>query len=352
VTHLRLAFKLFFSFCFLFLLAANATAQESELEARARMKTEYIGLFQQSKFADLDRTATGLRDPKARMPSGGWKLSVFYDTFASHLKTQAVLAATSEEGLQKVEAQWVEHERKLNVWKEQFPDSATPYLLLAQLYRNRGFGKRGGGLAWTVGSEQWETFRKLLAKARESLQSSPKTKLDPHWYSIMLDVAGLQSDDKLFYATLEELSKNAPNYHWAWFTAVNFLQPKWGGSYEAVEKLVGSAVAANQAGNLDGKAMYARIYWSLSADMGKANLFLNSRVSWPKMNEGFQEMLKQYPDDWNLNNYALFACYAGDAATLSKLLTKIGSKPNEDAWGNSTIYDRCRNRAEGGAAPR
>ena len=183
-----------------------------------------------------------------------------------------MLALTAEEGLQKVEGQWVEHERKLNAWREQFPESATPTLLLAQLYRNRGYAERGGGLAWTVGSEKWESFRRYLAKARESLQGSPKSKLDPHWYAMMLEIAGLQSDDKVFYATLDELSKKTPNYHWAWFTAANFLQPKWGGNYEAIEAFANSAVTANRANGPESKAMYARIYWSLSSDMGKANL--------------------------------------------------------------------------------
>jgi hypothetical protein len=38
-------------------------------------------------------------------------------------------------------------------------------------------------------------------------------------------------------------------------------------------------------------------------------------------------MIDDFPDPWNINNYARFACMARDWATVEQLAGRIGDKP-------------------------
>ena len=96
--------------------------------------------------------------------------------------------------------------------------------------------------------------------------------------------------------------------------------------------------------------MYARIYWSLAQNLtGFDGLFSQSRVSWSRMKKGFESLVAKYPDSWNLNNYAVASCYAGDMKTLAALLDRVGSNVYIAAWPSPTVFDRCKARANAAA---
>ena len=63
------------------------------------------------------------------------------------------------------------------------------------------------------------------------------------------------------------------------------------------------------------------------------------------MKAGFGQLMKASPDSlWNLNNFASFACRAGDADTYRELRKKIGDRPYDDAWPDNFNIEVCDER--------
>jgi hypothetical protein len=335
---------------------APVHAVDSEGPLRARFRAELLAEFNKAfygndDYTQLERIITDLRKSGERMPSGIWKQYIYYSRLGDLLKAASFVEANKggPEALSRRSMYWANFETRLAKWKQQFPGSQTPYLLLAQMYINFAWSDRGVGYASSVTPEGWRLFRERLANARTALDSYRGAKTDPRWIDISIELDALQglSDERL-QGRIRDLVKQAPDYHGAWFTAALYLQPRWGGSYEAIEQLVDYATRVNTVNGADKEFMYARIYWSLSGFTGRANLLSDSRVSWPRLNESFKALVARYPEPWNLNTHASFACFAGDMKTLNELLQKI-SEPHQldvNAWDSSTEYDRCRNRAE------
>lgn len=72
------------------------------------------------------------------------------------------------------------------------------------------------------------------------------------------------------------------------------------------------------------------------------------------MKRGIADVLKRYPDQWNINNFAHFACLAGDRDETAKLTARVTDSIPE-AWANdATLLARCRewaNAADADAPP-
>jgi hypothetical protein len=73
-------------------------------------------------------------------------------------------------------------------------------------------------------------------------------------------------------------------------------------------------------------------------------LFKASQASWPDIKNGFMDIIAQYPEPYNLNAFAYFACLAGDYATVDDILQRIGGDLIFEKWGSpgQENYQRCR----------
>ena len=92
-----------------------------------------------------------------------------------------------------------------------------------------------------------------------------------------------------------------------------------------------------------GEILYARLNWSVSTN----DMFRNGQTDWKRMKAGFERMVQDHPDPWNVNNFAKFACVANDWETVKNLTATIGEKPIVMAWFDDLeIYTACRTRAQ------
>ncbi len=75
--------------------------------------------------------------------------------------------------------------------------------------------------------------------------------------------------------------------------------------------------------------------------------FDDLKVSWSKMKKGYLDMEKRFPDSqYNLNNFAKYACMAGDMEVATELLRKIGETSYLQAWQSPfKLFDSCRKAA-------
>jgi hypothetical protein len=143
-----------------------------------------------------------------------------------------------------------------------------------------------------------------------------------------------------FDSLLTEALQREPYYYQTYFVAIEYLLPKWHGSIGQIERFADNAVERTRQN--EALSMYARIYWFASQTQFGKQLFKDSLAAWPKMKAGFDDIIARYPDPWNINNYAWFACLAGDRATTEALVRRVGAAPLHAVWKPIDLFDRCR----------
>ena len=151
---------------------------------------------------------------------------------------------------------------------------------------------------------------------------------------------GLDMNRTEFERIIDEGLKKEPLYYQLYFTALEYFAPKWYGSERDIEEFANSAVARTK--EQEGLGMYARIYWAASQTQYGEKLFTGSNVVWEKMKRGIDDVLKRYPDQWNINNFALFACLANDRQKAGELFKLIKEPPILDVWKSESNYSRYK----------
>jgi hypothetical protein len=315
------------------LLQGRLCHAATELEQRAEIKAAAKRSFLLNDFDDLERLAASYRREKSRTASGVWKLSVFYDgindVFIDILKEQRDVAAYD-----RVE------ERTRN-WVEKYPESPTGHIAHSMVLAERAWAHRGRGAADTVSDAAWALFRQHIAATRAYLEKHKDVaSVDPAWYGEMIAIARDQNWDRAkFDALLEEALDREPLFYQNYFTAVTHLMPRWHGDLQQIEDFAQYAVRKTR--HLEGQGMYARIYWYASQMEFKNEIFTNSLADWPQMKAGFDDVISRYPDAWNLNNYARFACMARDKPKAVELLARIGTSVVSEAWVPIGLQSQC-----------
>lgn len=93
-----------------------------------------------------------------------------------------------------------------------------------------------------------------------------------------------------------------------------------------------------------GMELYARIYWQFASFYPDSNIFFDSYADWPKMKQGIKDLLKRYPDPWNINHFAYFSCKAADKEMTKQLISEIET-PHDHVWPKEH-FEACQKFAE------
>jgi hypothetical protein len=113
----------------------------------------------------------------------------------------------------------------------------------------------------------------------------PSAAMDPQWYRVMNWVAKSQGWDFIEFADLlDEALAREPLYYDTYFSALEYLLPKWHGSAFEIEAFARDATDRTSA--QEGHGMYARIYWYASQFQYGSDLFSDTLVEWPHMRKG------------------------------------------------------------------
>lgn len=322
----------------LLLLAAPATAVP-ELEEREAIVDEVSRLYYQRDFAALSKLAQRYRSQGSRTESGLWKLTLFY----SGINRIAMDTRTSER-------LWQSTGKAADDWAAAAPQDPTPWVAQAKFHISRAWQYRGGDWARNVPEQNMAAFHQELQQA-ESLLLRHKdiASKDPEWYRCMLIVAnGLDWDRARFASLMDEATQRHPYYYEIYFVALEYLTPRWHGSHKDIDDFISFAVSRTRA--REGNGLYARIYWLASQIEYGDRLAIDSLMDWQRMKPGINDVLARYPDQWNINNFARFACLAGDRDMTRTLVMKMETHIAE-GWGDigMTGYADCLNWAVGKA---
>lgn len=234
----------------------------------------------------------------------------------------------------------------INILRKNRPKSAFLALAEAEYWVQSAWAARGDGYADSVAPDGWKIFRERLAKAEEGLREA-KSYSDhlPNWYEQMLQVQSLLGRpaierERLFMEGIKKYNTYLPLY----FVRVRHLSPKWGGTWDEVDRFVNWSIHNTRATH--GETMYARLYWLVISELPEGTKpFAGSHVQWQKMKKGFGDLMQRFPNSkWNLNNFAKFACLSGDKSAFLALRKQIGENVIQDAWPKSTSLDLCEHK--------
>lgn len=199
--------------------APKVNAEKTEAHAR---QAQYTVLLASRQFDALEaEAATMLNQHKAGKTSS--------DTLLTHLEWMVPPAGKA---LLPNAQEWVKAK----------PESYAARFVLGALYSNIGTEARGHGLAKDTSEQQFADMRQLLGQAQEVLQQSLSLYEKPYpSYYYQVNVAGLMGDHSVAAEALLASAHADPDAVTIYRQYMEFLSPRWGGSYEMLEALVKSA---------------------------------------------------------------------------------------------------------------
>ena len=314
-----------------------ATGTAAELKERQAIKTEVGRLLDAGDFAGLEARAAEYRDQQSRTRSGVWKLTVFYSGFHAKARLNG-----------KDDPRWKVLSDQLRAWQHAYPESPTPVIANAVVMKRYAKALKPVVLlqrASTSNAEDAAFVSALMANKAYLEKHKAIAARDPHYYVIWSNLAfALGTGAAEFFDTVDEGMRTHPDYYQLYFAAMDFHAPQLRGDAKAVEAFANMAVERTKAE--EGLGLYARVYWyAMSAFFGE-DMFRRSMVDWTKMSKGIDDVLARYPDQWNINNFALVSCLAGDAAKTASLMGRIEGNPIAQVWKSTDTYRSCRRMAK------
>jgi hypothetical protein len=316
---------------FAFGLLLPHTAFCDELSERAAIRSEVVTLVGGEQFSKLEDLAARYRMSQSRTSSGIWQLTLFYSGVSSAFDSN-----------RKEQEFRLNAERSAKQWVADFPNSATAHLGYARMLLNHGWSFRGSGYANTVEPQNWKPFHDYVQQARVYLETHKNVaSTDPYWYELMAIIAYAQGwPEPEFSKLISEGLQREPLFYQTYFAAIDYYAPKWGGSAAAIEQFAREGL--DQTRSIEGFAMYARIYWYASQTQYDDRLFSESLVDWTAMKNGIDDVLNKYPDSWNINNFAKFACLSKDKAKTAELIARITDAPLMAVWRTPSFFQQCK----------
>lgn len=311
--------------------SADRTFQE--LNSYSRAVQLIRANLEDEDFAALDTQVDEWNSPKQRLPNGFWKLAALPAAFNRDPQEMA----------------WDEPLKRIQRWKQSNPRSTGAAIAEARYWMMYAWHIRGcrckqgrqiDPVALKVFMERMRRAEQVLLDAREYAASSPL------WFQTYLDIASdTRRSEDFIQKLFEEGVRKFPSYLPLYTSMAGYWAP-WDGNgtdWEKLDALVNRAVAATH--DTDDGDNYARIYAEISASQKiETDIMKLSLLSWQKMRSAYKGMVKRYPSMDNLNQFAAFACRAGDKETYLTLSVRIQGHVMPEMWPNNYSIDMCNHR--------
>jgi len=192
-----------------------------------------------------------------------------------------------------------------------------------------------------VEQQNWKPFLDRVQQAKVYLEKYKDiASSDPYWYELMAIIAYAQDGQIRNSPSLCRKASSVASLLSNILCGNRLLRAKVGGSILAIEQFAREGLERTR--STEGFAMYARIYWYASQTEFGDRLFSESLVDWTAMKKGIDDVLTRYPDGWNINNFAKFACLSKDKAKTAELIGRINDAPLTAVWGDPLFFQQCK----------
>jgi hypothetical protein len=228
-------------------------------------------------------------------------------------------------------------------WTREYPQSALAHVLHAQALSQHAWWHRGGGYSDSVSREAWADFERYQQLALDHLVKHRDVAFqisDGHRLLIAIG-RSMSWDFERLWGIAQDGLKIYPEDIGLYLNVMIGVLPKWRGSPQAVDRFVN--LAADHAGTL-GPELYSRLYSAAAEEQFDHKLFDESGVEWPRLQAGFEALLKRQPSTVWRNRYAYMACLARDKAVFLDQMERIGSAVERNRWGSNPtrMLETCR----------
>jgi hypothetical protein len=285
--------------------------------------------------AELDRIVTAYRNNKDRSPSGLWKLRLVYHGIG-HVVSE-VMAATPE--------LMPPNRKTVDDWIAESPNSPTPYLFKALMLRNHIYALLRSPLEPAT-IAHWNNPAFRMMELRQFLnQYKAVASADPHWYSLMIEVMGLQGESRdAIMSVVDEAVEREPIYHETYFAALRAIMPRSDQPMRELVKLATYAVEKTKAS--EGGGLYARLFWIALSEMGDDRTVETMYQNWDKVRLGIERVVADFPAQWNIQHFAFFSCIARDKKTTRLLMERMRGRRYAQAWQQLEVQQACQDWAK------
>lgn len=313
------------------LQAASSSSEQAAVQTDTHSWRVFFQNLNELDFASLDVLSKKWNNPKERDRNGEWKL----DSFRSALN---YLWNNKD---------WHGNLVRIQQWRKFNPKSSSAAIAEAKYWSAYAWHIRGNLDNTNVDPVAMKVFDERMKKAEQILDDSKAfASNNPLWYETYLDIAVDENRDEEFIAQLfEEGIRKFPYFQPLYIDMASFWSP-WSGinaDWRKVDELVNQAVSLTKI--YDGTINYAMLYAQIfDAQKLEFDPFRDSMVSWPTMRESFEELVKRYPSDNNLNEFAAYACRADDKKAYLAIRPKIQGHIVPDKWRSNYSIDLCDHR--------
>jgi hypothetical protein len=316
-------------------LANNAAAcgavRVDTVRPLSRLGAEVDALLHKRAFEELDRRALEYRKPDALTSDGQAELVGLYDGVSPD--------SPCSRG-PEFDAEFEVHNKLIAEWKKHTRVPETVAIMIAHQEMVYAWGKRGSGYSYTVTPEGRRQYQEHMAIAMSMLKAlGPQARKDPFWYAERLTLAvDLGWEPQRFNALFDEAVHAFPDFYAYNSAKARFYSEKWYGSRAELTAFIDEAESSPL--NKQGP-------WIIFARLHYANwpVDVKDRPSPSHMMEGFKNLLARYPDPYNSNRFAEYACTAGNPMVLREQLALIGDKISMTVWRNEPFLNDCRKYA-------
>jgi hypothetical protein len=293
----------------------------AELELEESLKNQAAALLRAGNFAEFDKFATQLRATSARTPAGTWKLSMFYS---------GVARAGSND---PQDAAWARLEAGSDQYLREHPDSPTAVVLDAKVLIEHAAAYRGDGYASQIAPSHRAPFYSYVAATLRELDSHREVgAADPEWYAIRVWAMNLRDAPKEeIIAFAREALEQHPQYYPIHYRTARALLPKWGGSEALMQQYL--ALALDRTRAAAGTQIYGRVMFNLARDSNRPRQELAGiDAKWVLFKASYEEILRAYPDPYNLGALRAMACVAGKKEDYKAITQRVTGTAPSVAW--------------------
>jgi hypothetical protein len=292
------------------------TAESKEISAISKQANV---LFQAKDYDGLEAYAKKLRDSREHYDGGGWK---FYFVYAGiELPEEAS------------DAELTNQLAALQDWINARPDSITARVALADELVTYAWKARGDDWAANVTDSGWKLFNLRLNEALKVLNEAKSLKTQcPYWWTVMLRIdLGLSPERSQYDETFKEATTAWPDYKPYYNHRAVYLLPRWNGTEGEWESDLGES--ANRTSGEEGDLLYARVVWCMHKSHYFTNIFSETKLSWPRVDKGFDVMEKQFPVSLGAKSeHAYLAVLARDKVVARKQFDKLEGNVDLSVW--------------------